>query len=757
MAIETSIILSAVNKASAVIGEVRGDIEGLNNPSLLSGFNSNLASIGKTLTGVVATGVTAVATALGATAFEGLRFNNSMEQVSAQLMAFLKDGDKVESMLGMIQQRAANTPFAFEEMAKAVTGLIPAATQANIPIERLIGMAEILAASNPAEGLEGAAFALREAVSGDFTSIIERFNLPRSYINQLKEEGVPALDAVAMAMASLGLDTSLVTNLAQTFEGRWSTVKDTFTEVASTLTQPLFDTISAGMGNLLANINQFKPLIDAVVGSFSKLFGNLLSGESLLDSILILVSDLGTTFGLNVREIKNVNDRIKGFFDQLSNGIATVQAFLAPIGEFLAQYVTMKDVLISAGIAIAAFVIPAIAGLIVALAPIIATIAAVVAAVVLFRMAWESNLFGVQQYVKALTDGFGLLWEGIKQLFSGDITAALASFTEGFAVLSEGVGAYLDNVRATILGWVQSIDWAAVGQLVIDGLFGVWGFLSEIVLPYLAGLLAGIMTWATETDWGAVGLGIITKLFNSFVALFETVAPYLTEFIASITAWFNEQDWKQIGYDVTVKILTGIKNLWETTSTFLSEFWANVQGFFNNTDWGELGTTLVEKAVTKIGVFWITAKAKFDSFYASAKSWFATTDWSSLTVSLIDGLIAGIASGVTAVISAAADLASGVSQAIADVWQSNSPSKWAIDKAFTIPQGIVIGLGQGESMVDTAGADLGQAVTNSVTSGMAAGVTDNRQNVYNQTWNVNTNSFSGGREGMAALAFAGGI
>jgi hypothetical protein len=52
---------------------------------------------------------------------------------------------------------------------------------------------------------------------------------------------------------------------------------------------------------------------------------------------------------------------------------------------------------------------------------------------------------------------------------------------------------------------------------------------------------------------------------------------------------------------------------------------------------------------------------------------------------------------------------------------------------------------------------LGQAVTNSVTSGMAAGVTDNRQNVYNQTWNVNTNSLNSGREGMAALAFAGGI
>ena len=76
---------------------------------------------------------------------------------------------------------------------------------------------------------------------------------------------------------------------------------------------------------------------------------------------------------------------------------------------------------------------------------------------------------------------------------------------------------------------------------------------------------------------------------------------------------------------------------------------------------------------------------------------------------------------------------------------------------MTIGQGIVIGLDNSQASSEMAGADLGQAVTGGVNAGLAAGVQDNRQTVYNQTWNVNTNSLDSGRESMAARAFNSGI
>lgn len=173
----------------------------------------------------------------------------------------------------MVRERAALTPFAFNEMATAAASLLPAAKASGKGLEELISYAEILAASNPAEGLEGAAFSLKEALSGDFTSIIERFNLPRQRLNELKDEGVPALEAVQIAMSELGLDAELVTGLAGTLEGRWSTFVDTLQNLAATVTQPIFDKLSSGLGDIQvlldANAPAMQAIADLLAGTFA--------------------------------------------------------------------------------------------------------------------------------------------------------------------------------------------------------------------------------------------------------------------------------------------------------------------------------------------------------------------------------------------------------------------------------------------------------------------------------------------------------
>ena len=85
-----------------------------------------------------------------------------------------------------------------------------ATEETGIPLMDLVRQGEILAASNPLEGLEGASFSLKEALTGDFASIIERFNLSRSSINQWKSEGVSNFEIVKRAMAEMGLDSDLI-------------------------------------------------------------------------------------------------------------------------------------------------------------------------------------------------------------------------------------------------------------------------------------------------------------------------------------------------------------------------------------------------------------------------------------------------------------------------------------------------------------------------------------------------------------------
>lgn len=253
-AAELSILLNAKDQATGPIGNVNKALGGLGQAAEAptSRIKSLVSGMGDFVTkaGLAVFGATQLAQGIGGMVgglFDG---NVAFENVRAQLMAFTKDGGAAEAILNDINAEAAKTPFSFQAMAEATAGLIPAANQAGVALMDLVRDAEILAASNPAQGLEGAAFALREAVSGDFTSIIERFNLPRQYINQLKEEGLPNIEIVRRAMAEMGYDMDLVSNLSQTASGRWSTLMDTFANLKRTLMQGIFDALSGEMANL---------------------------------------------------------------------------------------------------------------------------------------------------------------------------------------------------------------------------------------------------------------------------------------------------------------------------------------------------------------------------------------------------------------------------------------------------------------------------------------------------------------------------
>jgi hypothetical protein len=236
------------------------------------------------------------------------QLHTGLENTRARLLAFTKDGAETERLLGMIQEEAAKSPFAFGEMADAVAGLLPAAKVTGAALEELIDLAQILAASNPAEGLAGAAFALREALSGDFTSVIERFNLSRVAINDLRAQGVPALEAVSTALRDMGLDMAVVTGLSQTTTGQISTLTDRFELAALALSKPWFDEFKRGLSSAMgategahfdARIERWTAASETLAKAFGSVAGETLPAlvdtlESTAESIAITGEALGT-------------------------------------------------------------------------------------------------------------------------------------------------------------------------------------------------------------------------------------------------------------------------------------------------------------------------------------------------------------------------------------------------------------------------------------------------------------------------------
>lgn len=532
MAATIDIVIKGSNQASTVTGEVRRDLQGLGDTaessgSRVGGFFTNAFAFATG--GVITSGIGSIVGGLTGAVSAGFGFNNSMEQVTAKLNAFTKDGAKSAEILQMIKDRAAQTPFEFDAMANAAAGLLPASKASGIGLEELIGKAEILAASNPAEGLEGAAFALKEAVSGDFTSIIERFNLPRSYLNELKAQGVPAVEAVGMAMQQLGLDSSLVANMAQTAEGRWSTLKDTFTNVAASVTGPLFTAFSNGLGQLQPLLDANAAKIGAVataigVGlgtAFSWMIGTGVPGlvgawntispavgmvVAVIGSLIAIFTSAGNSsvatsaiFGSSWAEIQAVISAVVPIVQGIiQTGFGIVQSFIQQHGGqiqafFTSAWTQVQQIVQLAAQFYQAVIVPALAGVAGFIAAhkeqivgilsgawqvissVIQTVLGVIRGVIqlftgLFTGDWNTAWQGIQTITSSI-------WNGIQGVVQGAMTLLKGAIQIGLDAVKGIWSAALNNLVSLVTGIGGSL--ASAGRGIVDniksGIEAAWG------------------------------------------------------------------------------------------------------------------------------------------------------------------------------------------------------------------------------------------------------------------------------------------
>jgi ACT domain-containing protein len=237
----------------------------------------------------------------------GLGLANQMEQTRASMMAFYKDSGKVEEVLAMVKKEAASTPFAFKDIATAAAQLGPVAKTANVDLLSIVRTAEALSASNPLQGFEGAVFALKEAVSGDMASIIDRFNLSRQAIKQYRNSGLTDLQAVQKAMADQGITYDLVAAQAGTMTGRWSTFLDTIDEVKLAIATPIFEALKTTLMQMQPALESMLPALksfgEGVGTTLAAGITGTVSAVSQLISIIRNLFQVGDEQGLKLQEL----------------------------------------------------------------------------------------------------------------------------------------------------------------------------------------------------------------------------------------------------------------------------------------------------------------------------------------------------------------------------------------------------------------------------------------------------------------------
>lgn len=199
--------IRAIDRATTVIGSVKNALFSI--PSMVT--------VGISMVG----GKQFLDSTLGAAA----RMELSQVQVTS---LFGKNQKAAKEFFGFLNNAGANSMFSQEDFFGSGKAYVPL-TKNLKELKYAVGITERLAASNPDEGMEGASFSIREALSGDMMSLADRFNLPRKMLASIKEAPTlqKKLEALDRVVTGLGYSQEYLDKVNGTGYVRWQKLLDT--------------------------------------------------------------------------------------------------------------------------------------------------------------------------------------------------------------------------------------------------------------------------------------------------------------------------------------------------------------------------------------------------------------------------------------------------------------------------------------------------------------------------------------------------
>ncbi|WP_110928773.1 hypothetical protein [Bacillus massiliglaciei] len=119
-------------------------------------------------------------------------------------------------------------------------------------LEKMWSLTERMAAIDPVQGVEGSVFALRELFSGDAVSMVERFEMPRKIMNEIKKLPLDQqLTRLDKYFNSIGMTTKLIDEMGGSALGLWAQVQEKFQLVLAGMGEPSLKIVKNFLVNIL--------------------------------------------------------------------------------------------------------------------------------------------------------------------------------------------------------------------------------------------------------------------------------------------------------------------------------------------------------------------------------------------------------------------------------------------------------------------------------------------------------------------------
>lgn len=519
-AAELALIIKAKDEASGVFESIKGSAS-----SMGTALKSSLLVAGGAAVGIY--GIAKAAMSLT----EG---NAEFERYSTQLTTLMGSASAAKDRMKELAEFGASTPFELPEIVRAEKVLLgfglsgqkalDLAGRSAADLRTVIG--DVAAGTGVAfedvaltfgkfsAGATGEAIARLQELGVVTKEQMKAVGVTFSKSGELTSplpEAFKAATEIAAAKFGGGMDA-----LSNTFDGKLSTLADSWSELKRTLAAPLFDAMKGGLD----------------------------SAQSALSGLTQVAIDLSAAFqtggwdGLTAKlgEITGID--IKGWIDTIKQGwtdlTTAVQPFIdaaSTVGKKLSDFVGGPGPLMSSMLGVtlvAAFGAMAVAawsaaaGVIAALAPILIPIALVGVAVAVLRKAWEKDWGGIREKVAFVVDWINTnvvpvlagVWQKLQDGF-----AALVSWwkSNGDTVLS-----YLSGLWTAIAGVFQ------VGWDVIKGIFDIGVALFTGDFKSLGPKLHDLALDIVDGIGKALG-GLWTAAKAAFTLFKDNAIPFLLE------------------------------------------------------------------------------------------------------------------------------------------------------------------------------------------------------------------------------------
>lgn len=118
----------------------------------------------------------------------GVRAAQHLRQIDTMFNILSGSQEKVNENMAALRRLSEQTGQPMLRLKESANALLPAIARSNAELDKTLSVAQRLAILDPAQGAAGAAFALREFLSGDYISLTRRFELDRGRLQSIRDQ-----------------------------------------------------------------------------------------------------------------------------------------------------------------------------------------------------------------------------------------------------------------------------------------------------------------------------------------------------------------------------------------------------------------------------------------------------------------------------------------------------------------------------------------------------------------------------------------